>query len=174
MHKDEIADLIDDKSQVLVQFLQNQKIEKWRLGPENKWTTGQQALHLLQSVIPLNTALSLPRFIIRTKYGKTNRSLRTYNEIVKRYLERLAENPNVTFGPSKNMKVPSNYDKHYIVDRLQIEHKKLSYKIRKISDPNLDELVLPHPLMGKMPVREILMWTAYHIEHHTNQLQKSY
>jgi len=28
--------------------------------------------------------------------------------------------------------------------------------------------------MGKMPVRELLMWTAYHIEHHTQTLKDKY
>jgi hypothetical protein len=65
-------------------------------------------------------------------------------------------------------------DKQYLLNRLQVESKKLQYKTRKMSDKNLDILILPHPLMGKMPVRELLMWTSYHVEHHTKQLIESY
>jgi len=72
------------------------------------------------------------------------------------------------------MKVPTIADKHFILDRLQVEQKKLQYTTKKISDKNLDTLVLPHPLMGKMPVREIIMWTAYHVEHHTETLKTNY
>ena len=69
---------------------------------------------------------------------------------------------------------PSNLaDKHYIVNRLQTENKKLQYKTKKISDKNLDNVILPHPLMGKMPVRELIMWTAYHVEHHLNTLKNN-
>lgn len=173
MEKEEIAQLIDDNITELLDFLQNQELEKWRSGPQNKWTTGQQSLHLLQSVVPLNTALSLPRFFIKNRFGKTNRELRSYDEVVARYKERLHEIQTNNLV-KRELHNPKNSDKYYLLNRLQIEHRKLEYKIRKISDRNLDELVLPHPLMGKMPVRELLMWTAYHIKHHTDQLKQSY
>ena len=50
MDKESIANLIDEKYLYLIQWLENQDDKKWGLGPEGKWTTGQQALHLLQSI----------------------------------------------------------------------------------------------------------------------------
>lgn len=44
----------------------------------------------------------------------------------------------------------------------------------KISDSNLNNLVVPHPLMGKMPLREIIMWTTHHVNHHSKILQEHY
>lgn len=174
MDKESIADLLEEKNQALLNFLEQQAPEKWEEGPEGKWTTGQQALHLLQSIKPLNDALSMPKFLLRYKFGKANREVRDYDSIVQRYQERLKEAQGKTFRGSQNMKVPSLNDKEYILTRLQVESKKLQYKTKKISDKNLDTVVLPHPLMGKMPVREIIMWTAHHIEHHTKILQQNY
>ena len=171
MDKESIAKLLDEKYQTLIKWLENQDDEKWEKGPEGKWTTSQVTLHLLQSIKPLNTALSLPKFILRYKFGTANREVRDYDAVIKRYQDRLKEVPKgATFGPSRNMKVPKLRDKNYLLNRLQVESKKLQYKTRKMTDKNLDVLILPHPLMGKMPVREILMWSAYHVEHHTNQL----
>ena len=48
MTKDAIALLLDEKHQDLMNWLESQDIEKWEKGPQGKWTTGQQALHLLQ------------------------------------------------------------------------------------------------------------------------------
>ncbi|MBF8150531.1 DinB family protein [Winogradskyella sp. F6397] len=155
-------------------MLENQPDESWTLGPEGKWATGQQTLHLIQSIIPLNNALSMPKFLLRLKYGKANRPVRAYDVIVKRYKERLLEAKGKTFKGSKHMKVPKLADKPYLLNRLQTEAKKLQYKTRLISDKNLDTVILPHPLMGKMPVREIIMWTAYHVEHHTEILKSGY
>ena len=174
MHKDDIADLIDAKHSELIIWLQNQTDESWTLGPEGKWTTGQQVLHLLQSIIPLNNALSMPKFLLRFKYGKANRPIRSYDTIVKRYNERLKNAKGKTFKGSQNMKIPKPSDKQYLLNRLQTEAKKLQYKTRRISDENLDAVVLPHPLLGKMPVREIIMWTAYHVEQHTHTLKTHY
>ena len=36
----------------------------------------------------------------------------------------------------------------------------------KFSVSDLDTYLLPHPLLGKMTIREISLWTAYHTEHH--------
>ncbi|WP_452221312.1 DinB family protein [Lacinutrix salivirga] len=175
MHKDDIAVKLEKAHNNLLQFLSNQDEELWETGPEGKWTTGQQALHILQSLKPMNTALSMPKFLLRYKFGKTNRSVRNFTTVVKRYNEKLDETKDTTFGPSKNMKVPKLKDKKYLMDRLQTENKKLQYKtLKKWSDKDLDTYVLPHPLMGKMPVRELLMWTIYHIEHHTKSLETNY
>jgi hypothetical protein len=174
MHKDEIVLLLEQKHQTLLSFLESQDSENWKRGPEGKWTSGQQALHLLQSIKPLNDALSMPKFILRYKFGKANREVRDFQTVINRYQERLKDAQGLTFKGSRNMKVPSLNEKHYILNRLQIENKKLQSKTLKWSDNQLDTYILPHPLMGKMPVREIIMWTAHHIEHHTKQLQEKY
>ncbi|GFZ75891.1 hypothetical protein GCM10011531_00480 [Aquaticitalea lipolytica] len=174
MDKQSIADILEEKNQNLLTWLEKQDPEKWQKGPEGKWTTGQQALHLLQSIKPLNDALSMPKFLLRYKFGKANREVRDYETVVQRYQDRLKEAQGRTFRGSQNMKVPNLKEKEYILTRLQVENKKLQYKTKKMSDKNLDTLILPHPLMGKMPVREIIMWTAYHIEHHTKTLQEKY
>lgn len=174
MEKDTIADLIEEKYTALIEWIENHPDELWTEGPEGKWTTGQHVLHLLQSITPLNNALSLPKFFVRYKFGKANRPVRDYDAIIKRYKERLAESQGKTFKGSQNMKVPNLTDKHYLINRIQTESKKLQYKTKKISNKNLDSLVLPHPLMGKMPVREIIMWSAYHVEHHLETLKNNY
>ncbi|WP_418637017.1 DinB family protein [Winogradskyella sp.] len=172
MDKEAIADLIEAKYSELITWLENQPNDSWTQGPEGKWTTGQHALHLLQSIIPLNNALSMPKYLLRFKYGKANRPVRPYAAIVKRYQERLSEAKGKTNKSSKNLKTPTLADKQYLLNRIQTEEKKLQYKTRRISNKNLDTVVLPHPLMGKMPVREIIMWTAHHVEHHTNTLKQ--
>ena len=174
MEKDAIADLLEEKYQTLLHWLEQHDDEKWQSGPEGKWTTGQQALHLLQSIKPLNAALSMPKFMLRYKFGKANRDVRDYNTVANRYQERLKDVQGKTYKGSQNMKVPTLNDKSYILNRLQVENKKLQYKTRKLSDKHLDTLILPHPLMGKMPLREIIMWSAHHVEHHTNTLKDKY
>ncbi|WP_431158014.1 DinB family protein [Winogradskyella poriferorum] len=174
MDKEDIIQHLESKYTELLDWLEHHPDEKWTEGPDGKWTTGQQALHLLQSIKPLNDALSLPKFLIRYKFGKANRSVRPYEAIVKRYHERLEKVKGITYKGSQNMKIPSVNDKQYILNRLQTENKKLQYKTNKLSDKQLDKLILPHPLMGKMPLREMIMWTGYHVEHHLDSLKKNY
>ena len=174
MNKEEIIVLLEEKHQTLLKWLEDQEDEKWEIGPQDKWTTGQQILHLLQSISKLNMALTIPKFILNSRFGKANRKVRDYDSVVKRYHARLKDANGATFGPSRNMKIPKIRDKSYLMDRIQTENKKLQYKTNKWSDEQLDSIILPHPLMGKMPVREMIMWTAYHVEHHTNTLLENY
>lgn len=174
MHKDNIADLLEENYRGLLLWLEEQDDDQWSCGPDNKWTTGQHALHLLQRIKPLNDALSMPRFLLRYAYGVTNRPLHDYDKIVECYHERLKENKEHSSNDPQKLKAPKRNDKRYLLTRLQVESKKLQYKTRRISDKNLDTLVLPHPLMGKMPIREILILNAYHVAHHTQILQEKY
>lgn len=174
MDKEEIADLLDEEYTALLNWVKEHPDELWTKGPVGKWTAGQHVLHLLQSITPLNNALSLPKFVVRFKFGKANRPVRPYETVIKRYEERLARSKGKTFKGSQNMRVPNLADKHYLINRIQTESKKLQYKTKRISDKNLDNLILPHPLMGKMPIREIIMWSAYHVKHHLLTLNKDY
>lgn len=174
MQKEDIVEQLELAHNNLYEWLESQESDRWELGPEGKWTTGQHVLHLLQSIKPLNTALSMPKFILRYKFGKANRPVRDFATVVSRYNERLTEVNGATFGPSKNMKVPLLKDKNYLIDRIQAENKKLQHKTKKWSDKDLDTYILPHPLLGKMPVREIVMWTSHHVNHHLKTLKEKY
>ena len=155
MDKDEILDILETKHQELFSWLENQPQENWVLGPEKKWSTSQHIQHLADSLQLLNKALSYPRFFLKYKFGICNRESRDYNTIVK-------------------LNKPTLKEKKRLITKLQIQQKKLQYKTKKISEKNLDSLVIPHPIMGKMTIREIIMWTVYHTEHHTKTLQKFY
>jgi hypothetical protein len=45
-------------------------------------------------------------------------------------------------------------------------------KIGQWSEKNLDAYLLPHPLLGKITVREMLFFTTFHTDHHLNIMQK--
>lgn len=174
MDKVEIADLLEKRHQELFSWLENQPKNNWEKGPVGKWTTAQHIQHLIDSLQLVNNALSYPRFILKYKFGTCNRELRNYETIVKNYQQKLSENLDKATVFNQKLKKPTLKDREHLLTRFQIQQKKLQYKAVHISEKNLDTLVLPHPLMGKMTVREIIMWTAYHTEHHTNILQKFY
>ncbi|TMM31423.1 DinB family protein [Polaribacter aestuariivivens] len=174
MDKKEIVKILEEKHQILFDWLQNQPEEIWEKAPEGKWTTAQQIQHLVDSLQLLNNALSYPRFFLKHKFGLCNRETRDYDFIVKNYQKKLIENKDQAAFFNRKLKKPVLKNRERLLNRLQIQNKKLQYKVNKISDLNLDTLVIPHPLMGKMTIREIVMWTAYHTEHHTNILKEKY
>ncbi|MBO3696832.1 DinB family protein [Roseivirga sp. E12] len=174
MTKAEVIDILEQKHQTLYEWLVDHPDENWIKGPEGKWNTGEHIVHLIQSEKALNKALRLPKFYLKYKLGTNNRDNRTYDQIVKRYQERLADNPGVVANTSKNMPPITVSNKASYLSELDKEKKRLIKKFQNWTEHDLDTYLLPHPLMGRMTVREIVIWTAYHTEHHYNNLRSNY
>ena len=174
MEKEAIADLLENKHKVLFDWLDKQPIDIWEKGPKDKWTTGQHIKHLVDSLQLLNKALSYPRFFLKHKFGLCNRENRSYTTVAENYRNKLSKNKERARIFNQKLQKPTLKQRDRLLTKFQIQQKKLQYKVKKISNKNLDSLLIPHPLMGKMTLREIIMWTAYHTEHHTETLKKNY
>lgn len=174
IEKTEIIRRLETVHQDIFDWLLNHPQHKWTEGPQGKWTTGQQVKHLVQSISQLNKAMRIPKFILSWRIGKANRPVRPYDEIVKRYNERLAASPGVVAPAARGMEIPPVSKRKELINNLNKEKDQLVKALNKWSDKDLDTFILPHPLMGKMPIRELIMWTAYHTEHHFNQLRENY
>ncbi|NBX80802.1 MAG: DinB family protein, partial [Flavobacteriales bacterium] len=40
------------------------------------------------------------------------------------------------------------------------------------TEDDLDKYVLPHPLLGKLTLREMLCFTIYHVKHHVEIIKR--
>lgn len=174
MNKTEIETLTEEKHNALCQWLSSHEDDKWIKGPEGKWTTGQHIYHLIVSAQALNKALLLPKIVLSSKFGKSNRATRTYDEVVLKYNTKLAENPNVESPLNKDMRLPTIKQKQEVINTLTKEKNTLLKRIGKWKEKDLDTYILPHPLLGRMPIREMMMFMGYHTEHHHRILQEKY
>ena len=43
---------------------------------------------------------------------------------------------------------------------------------KKWKDAQLDQYIAPHPLLGKITVRELCYFTIYHTQHHLNIIKE--
>ncbi len=164
MEKSELNTLLKSQYQDFFQEVSGLSVDEFEYAPEGKWTAGQHAEHLLKSVKAVATGLGTPKFIIKNKFGKANRPSRDYDGVVTRYREKLSAGPvhNKTYAPGE---VPfSKRDK--MLGALNESVDKLISKTKKWDEAQLDEYIFPHPLLGKVTVREMLYFTAYHADHH--------
>jgi len=174
MTKVEVIDALMQKHEILIEWLRGHPDQNWVKGPQDKWNTGEHIVHLIQSENALNKALWLPKFYLKYKFGTNNRENRTYHQIVKKYQDKLANNPGVVAKISADMPIIALTNKITYISTLEKEKMKLIKKIQKWTEHDLDTYLLPHPLMGRMTIREIVIWTAYHTEHHYNILKSNY
>ncbi len=167
MNKVEIKARLDETYDHFLKFIGNLSEDEFNYAPEGKWSAGQQAQHLIKSTKPLIQGLGVPKFMIKYKFGKANRPSRTYNELVERYKQKLTTMEGDPPGPF----VPKTVEfKDY--DRLAKQQKdilsKIDEKLAKWTEDQLDQYIVPHQLLGKVTVREMLYFTIYHAEHHQN------
>jgi hypothetical protein len=160
----EIKIKLTQNHQVFLDFIQSLSDEKFIHHKENKWTAGQQLVHIYMSVKPLNTALSLPKFSLGLLFGKANRPSKTYDELVNRYHAKL-ENGGVATARFSPKEVPIKEREKWL-KLVANKAKKINDKLDGFSEKNLDSLILPHPLLGKLTLREMMYFTIYHVEHH--------
>ena len=167
MNKDELKkELISQHAQFL-KSIQSVPKEQWQVSYNEKWSPAQLIDHLVKSVSPVKSALSLPAFLLQFIFGKANRKSRTYDELVSRYHEKLKAG-----GKATGRFVPTQ--KTVSVEKLSANLNNKVYllveKIDSFSESQIDQLVLPHPLLGKLTLREMLYFTIYHVQHHQKQL----
>ena len=135
-----------------------------------KWTPGQQAEHILRSVKPVLLAFRLPLFSLKLIFGKANRPSRSYYGLVDRYHEKLAAG-----GKASGRFIPSSVaylQKDKICSGIIAAVSSLCGNAEKVKEEDLDLYILPHPLFGKITLREMLYFTAYHVQHHQRSIKE--
>ncbi|MBO6496030.1 MAG: DinB family protein [Roseivirga sp.] len=167
MNKVEIKARLEESYDHFLKYLGKLSEDEFEYAPDGKWNAGQQAEHLIKSTRPLIQALGFPKFMISFKFGKANRPSRTYDELVAKYKQKLT----TMEGDPPGSYVPKEvkYSEYSKLSKTQTEIiEKIENKLSKWSEDDLDQYIFPHPLLGKVTVREMLYFTIYHAEHHQN------
>lgn len=167
--KPQIISALNEKVDAFNNFIAPLDKEHFEATPDNKWSAGQNLDHLIRSIKPLQLAYGLPKFALIILFGKTNRPSRTYDELVTKYKTRLAAGGKAS-GPFIPPKI-SFEKKDELIRKYTGQKHKLISKIEKQSEADLDTYILPHPLLGKVTLREMLYFTIHHNEHHLELLK---
>lgn len=171
MNKTEIQKRLKESHSYFTHYIQSLPEADFQYRYDSKWTAGQQLAHIVKSVSPVKTALSLPPFLLRTIFGKANRPSRSYEALVEKYQSKLAAGgkstarflpPDVTFQ-----------EREKLISKLTSVVDSLIQQVSKFSETKLDTLILPHPLLGKLTLREMLYFTFYHVEHHERHTREN-
>jgi len=172
MQKEELVTLLDDKFDTLLSWLEPRPEEDFSVQHmKGKWSNGEHLEHLRKSTRAVNKGMKIPKLLLRYKFGKMNRTERTYQQIVEKYNTKLKET-GVKAPKQYSAENLTNADRARIMSWFREEKKTMQSIIRKTSEQNLSKYVLPHPLLGKMSFREFVCFTAYHTEHHFKLMQK--
>jgi hypothetical protein len=172
LHRERIADLLSQNMQAVAEWFSEQPDERFLFAPPGKWTAGQHLDHLIRSTRPILLALRLPRIVPLLMFGKARRASETNEAVIAQYTKVLEEGGKAS-GPYVPPDVKGEDKARLLRQYLSLEAK-LARAVTRYPEPALDTHVLPHPLLGKLTIREILYFTAYHNAHHLDTLKRFY
>ena len=169
-NKQSIASALDEAVSEVNQYVQSLDEASFERAPEGKWNAGQQLDHLLRAIQPLNLAYRLPHFVLKTVFGVANRPSKTYDGLVEKYESRLAQGGRAS---GRFIPKPIPYTKKYsLISDYAKQKDKLIKRIQQYDESALDHYILPHPLLGKLTLREMLFFTIHHNFHHLSLIKK--
>ena len=136
------------------------------------WSPAGHLRHLVKSVKPVAKALSMPRLALVGIGGVSRGPSRSFEEVRGLYMEALAAGGQAgRYGPSdREITLPDAEWRAVIIERFRGARQDLDQVLGKWDDRALDRYRLPHPLLGKLTVREMLFFTMYHGKHHLRRV----
>lgn len=135
-----------------------------------KWSINQNVDHINIALSRLNNYLALPKSSIESNFGLSNRVSHSNEEFVKTYLNALANGVKTTapYIPESNLETNSKE----LVDQGKKVLEAFVSNLQNWSEEELERYNCPHPILGKITVREILYFTIYHAQHHHETIKK--
>ena len=134
-----------------------------------KWSPADHIRHLAKSTFPLVPALGLPKFLLGLRFGRSQAQSRPFAVLRDAYRTRLTETGATAgrFAPSpRPAPVDSAAWQSEVLASWRGAVTGLVGRMTGWSEAALDRYRLPHPLLGKLTVREMLFFTLYHNAHH--------
>lgn len=167
MNKKQILDLTRNANNALLTDLSLVEESSFFAAQGEKWSIAENVIHLTKSVVPLNKAFLFPKFVLNWQFGKPNRASRSYEELITRYQERVGS-VTITAKAAFNPLIEAGATKASVLAAFEKQHTIYIRRFDAWAETDLDAIILPHPALGKITLREMGFFTAMHIGlHHT-------
>jgi len=132
------------------------------------WSPADNVRHLIKSNRPVAQALALPWPLLVLRCGFARRPSRSYSALKATYHEALGSG--LKAGRFAASPVPADQRteerRRQELARLSQTFSALSSALESWSERALDRLRMPHPALGMLTVREMMLFTIYHNTHH--------
>jgi hypothetical protein len=164
MNSTALQQVLNESHTKFVSYISQLSDSELCLAKNSKWSPAQQLEHIHISVKTVRQALIVPKFCLKFLFGTANRPSKSYEDLVKKYLDKLQNGGRASgrFVPK-----PLSLKESKALETLLIkEVSRLCKSLEKLSEAELDLLILPHPLLGKLTLREMMYFTIYHVQHH--------
>lgn len=137
------------------------------------WSPSEHVRHLTRAMTPLLPALRMPRSALRLLFGAVATPSRSYDAIEAAYAQALAAGGTAgRYAPSPERSTPDSMRRDAIMDAHSETLRGMTQALERWTEAQIDAYRLPHPLLGKLTVREMMLFTLIHNQHHVQVAQR--
>jgi uncharacterized damage-inducible protein DinB len=148
--KAELIDTLHDSNQRVFAWFKEIPAKDFFYRQVEVWSASDNVDHLIRSHKPIAKALKLPKITLHMMFGNPQKPSISYEELCKAYRDEIAKG-----AQASGRYLPNQ------------ESSDLTAELRK--EELLDQYLLPHPILGKLTIREMLLFTIYHNLRHASQ-----
>lgn len=170
--KTQLIHMLKVSNQRVIDWFTAIPVEDFFIPYRGEWSASENVDHLIKANKPVAKALKLPKITLRAMFGKPDRASLTYEELRKAYRNEIAKGAQASgrYLPSQeNLNSGTERRKKELLDQFRKASTELVSVAEKWDDKELGDYLLPHPILGKLTVREILYFTIYHNLRHASQ-----
>lgn len=168
--RDEILQALSQVETAVTSFFGSLSDEEFVLRVEEAWSPAEHLMHLNTSVSAVARGVSIRPWILRLRFGRARAPSRRYDELRAFYRARLAEGVRATgpYVPPREEVTGASVSAYRseVLARWKRVNERLRGAMGGWSERQMERIRLPHPLLGKLSVREMLFFTLYHNQHH--------
>ena len=169
MNKTILIKSLDDSTAQFIELVKGLNKEEFEFNVNDKWSAGQDLMHLIKVLRIVNIGFTLPKPILHLLFGinkKESRSFEDLRQVYKNALEGGAKAPTIYIP-----KPVSHTEKDSLIQKYVSLNKSFIDKLNNHTSFELDRYRLPHPILGKISLGELASFTSFHTSHHFDVLK---
>lgn len=164
MNKQELIDAFIANHKDVTNYILSLPADKLDVSVNGKWPPRQQLGHIYLTIVPFTRALTSKEFIAE-KFGRAERAGWDMDTVRANYLQTSRKAPEV-YDPA--LSAPTDIAE--LQEKIESTLTVIQQHFENYTEEDMDSLVLPHPLLGKLSIREMFYLMSYHPLHHKKQI----
>lgn len=169
--RNDIRDALRDQQVEIASYVGELAIDEFFAPQGEHWSPAGHLRHLAKVERAVAGGLEQPRVALLV-FGRSKSGSRDLEAVIAAYREALAAGGQAgAYGPSDEVpEIPREAWREQIVERWTEASRRLRKALLGWKEEQLDVYRLPHPLLGKLTLRELALWNLYHNAHHAGRI----
>jgi len=170
--KKELIGMLQDSNRRVAEWFTTIPAKHFFTRQGEVWSGADNVDHLIRSHKPVAMALKLPKIALRAMFGRPYQASLPYEELCQKYREEIARGAQASgryLPHQQNPEADAEIKKRQLLEQFSNTSRELVEAAEKWKEKELNEYLLPHPILGKLTIREMLFFTIYHNLRHASQ-----